>query len=286
MARATLSLPTPVSPLIRTVTLVSAARLTMSSTACIRSLPRKSSSRLWEERSLSATEVETALKAGFPPFWAKPRLIASRSVCGRRGLTRKSQAPARTALTASAESLVLDTATSGASRLSRRICWMRSSAPASVSSRSTRMALGRRLDSKASPSWRLPTARTGWPMSLTVRVRTSRSVRLVPMTSTVSAAMASFERYSLTLFLDEGSPSADTPTAELLMRILVVEDDPSVAQVVADALRLEGHDVLVALDGGEGLSVLETSVVDGVFLDLVMPGLDGLTVLSRIRSRH
>jgi DNA-binding response OmpR family regulator len=70
------------------------------------------------------------------------------------------------------------------------------------------------------------------------------------------------------------------------MRILVVEDDPSVAQVVADALRLEGHDVLVALDGGEGLSVLETSVVDGVFLDLVMPGLDGLTVLSRIRSRH
>ena len=70
------------------------------------------------------------------------------------------------------------------------------------------------------------------------------------------------------------------------MRILVVEDDPSVAQVVADALRLEGHDVLVALDGVEGLRVLETSVVHGVFLDLVMPGLDGLTVLSRIRSSH
>ena len=70
------------------------------------------------------------------------------------------------------------------------------------------------------------------------------------------------------------------------MRILVVEDDPSVAQVVADALRLEGHDVLVALDGAEGLRVLETSVVHGVFLDLVMPGLDGLTVLSRIRISH
>ena len=70
------------------------------------------------------------------------------------------------------------------------------------------------------------------------------------------------------------------------MRILVVEDDPSVAQVVADALRLEGHDVLVALDGVEGLRVLETSVVDGVLLDLVIPGLDGLTVLSRIRSSH
>ena len=69
------------------------------------------------------------------------------------------------------------------------------------------------------------------------------------------------------------------------MRILVVEDDPSVAQVLAEALRVEGHDVLVALDGVEALNVVETTTVDGVFLDLVMPGLDGLSVLSRIRSR-
>src|SRR5438093_10409347 len=69
------------------------------------------------------------------------------------------------------------------------------------------------------------------------------------------------------------------------MRILVVEDDPSVAQVLAEVLRVEGHDVLVALDGVEALNVVETTTVDGVFLDLVMPGLDGLSVLSRIRSR-
>ena len=69
------------------------------------------------------------------------------------------------------------------------------------------------------------------------------------------------------------------------MRILVVDDDPSVAQVLAEVLRVEGHDVLVALDGIEALNVVETTPVDGVFLDLVMPGLDGLTVLSRIRSR-
>ena len=69
------------------------------------------------------------------------------------------------------------------------------------------------------------------------------------------------------------------------MRILVVEDGPSVAQVLAEVLRVEGHDVLVALDGVEALNVVETTTVDGVFLDLVMPGLDGLSVLSRIRSR-
>ena len=69
------------------------------------------------------------------------------------------------------------------------------------------------------------------------------------------------------------------------MRILVVEDDPSVAQVLAEVLRVEGHDVLVALDGVEALNVVETTTVDGVFLDLIMPGLDGLSVLSRIRSR-
>lgn len=69
------------------------------------------------------------------------------------------------------------------------------------------------------------------------------------------------------------------------MRILVVEDDPSVAQVLAEVLRVEGHDVLVALDGVEALNLVETTIVDGVFLDLVMPGLDGLSVLSRLRSR-
>jgi CheY-like chemotaxis protein len=69
------------------------------------------------------------------------------------------------------------------------------------------------------------------------------------------------------------------------MRILVAADDPSVAQVLAEVLRVEGHDVSVARDGVEALNVVETTTVDGVFLDLVMPGLDGLSVLSRIRSR-
>ncbi|HVC65144.1 MAG TPA: response regulator [Candidatus Dormibacteraeota bacterium] len=70
------------------------------------------------------------------------------------------------------------------------------------------------------------------------------------------------------------------------MRILVVDDDPSVAEMIAEAVRTFGHEALVALDGAEGLRVLESTTVQGVFLDLVMPGLGGLAVLARIRSRY
>ena len=70
------------------------------------------------------------------------------------------------------------------------------------------------------------------------------------------------------------------------MRILVIDDDPSVAEMIAEAVRTFGHEALVALDGAEGLGVLESAAVQGVFLDLVMPGMGGLAVLTRIRSRH
>src|SRR5258705_10596785 len=70
------------------------------------------------------------------------------------------------------------------------------------------------------------------------------------------------------------------------MRILVIDDDPSVAEMIAEAIRSVGHEALVALDGAEGLLVLESTVVQGVFLDLVMPGLGGLAVLTRVKSRY
>lgn len=70
------------------------------------------------------------------------------------------------------------------------------------------------------------------------------------------------------------------------MRILVVDDDPSVAEMIAEAVRSVGHEALVALDGMEGLRLLESTAVQGVFLDLVMPGQGGLAVLAQIRSRY
>jgi CheY-like chemotaxis protein len=70
------------------------------------------------------------------------------------------------------------------------------------------------------------------------------------------------------------------------MRILVVDDDPPVAEVIAEAIRSQGDEALVCLDAAEALQMLETTRVDGVFLDLVMPGMGGLEALARIRSRH
>jgi CheY-like chemotaxis protein len=71
-----------------------------------------------------------------------------------------------------------------------------------------------------------------------------------------------------------------------IMRILVVEDEPQVAEYLAEAIRGAGYEAMVALDGTEALDVLAVTQVDGVFLDLVMPGLSGLAVLAQIRKRH
>jgi len=70
------------------------------------------------------------------------------------------------------------------------------------------------------------------------------------------------------------------------MRILVVEDEPVVAEILAEAIKAAGYEALVALDGTEALDVLAATPVDGVFMDLVMPGLSGLAVLAQIRNRH
>ena len=70
------------------------------------------------------------------------------------------------------------------------------------------------------------------------------------------------------------------------MRILVIDDEPLVADVMAEALRLEDHDVVVASSGEEGLRVIAQKPPDAVFLDIVMPGMDGIEVLRAIREGH
>ncbi len=70
------------------------------------------------------------------------------------------------------------------------------------------------------------------------------------------------------------------------MRILVIDDEPIVAGLIAEGLRNEGHEeVLTANSGAEGLQVIEQSPPDAVFLDITMPGMDGVEVLRRIRER-
>jgi len=68
------------------------------------------------------------------------------------------------------------------------------------------------------------------------------------------------------------------------MRILVVDDEPAVREALARALRLDGHDVELAADGGEALVALAGPRHDAVVLDVLMPAPDGLEVCRRLRA--
>ena len=69
-----------------------------------------------------------------------------------------------------------------------------------------------------------------------------------------------------------------------MQRILVIDDDPSVTSVLKRGLALEGFAVDVANSGAEGLEAVREQTPDLVILDIMMPGLDGLTVLQRLRA--
>jgi DNA-binding response OmpR family regulator len=66
-------------------------------------------------------------------------------------------------------------------------------------------------------------------------------------------------------------------------RILVVDDEPTVTEVVERYLRLEGYEVAVVADGGEALAVSRQWSPDLVVLDLMLPVIDGLEVCRQLR---
>jgi DNA-binding response OmpR family regulator len=68
-------------------------------------------------------------------------------------------------------------------------------------------------------------------------------------------------------------------------RIVVVDDDPTVADVVGRYLIRDGHTVQCVHDGYEALRVIERQPPDLVVLDLMLPGIDGLEVCRRMRER-
>ena len=67
-------------------------------------------------------------------------------------------------------------------------------------------------------------------------------------------------------------------------RVLVVDDDPALADVVARYLRREGFEVDYAEDGATGLQRALSTLPDLVVLDLMMPGMDGFEVCRRLRQ--
>jgi DNA-binding response OmpR family regulator len=68
-------------------------------------------------------------------------------------------------------------------------------------------------------------------------------------------------------------------------RVLVVDDEASIREVVAQYLALDGFTVAQASDGTEALRLAELQPPDLVVLDLMLPGLDGVEVCRRLRAR-
>ncbi len=70
------------------------------------------------------------------------------------------------------------------------------------------------------------------------------------------------------------------------MRILVVEDDRRMADLLRQGLTEEGHAVVVSGDGREALSIAGVGSFDLILLDVTLPGMSGFNVVRRLRSDH
>lgn len=69
------------------------------------------------------------------------------------------------------------------------------------------------------------------------------------------------------------------------MRILIIEDEADLGRVLREALEEDGFACDLARDGHDGLHHLESSDYDAVVLDLMLPGIDGRTLLAKLRRK-
>ena len=83
----------------------------------------------------------------------------------------------------------------------------------------------------------------------------------------------------------EARREPDSPSTCMVKRsILVVEDEEDIRELVSYTLLKEGYQVASVASGEEALSVAEAKPPDLIVLDLMLPGLDGLTVCQRLRA--
>ena len=69
-----------------------------------------------------------------------------------------------------------------------------------------------------------------------------------------------------------------------MKKILIIEDDKFLRELITQKLFKEGYEVSEAVDGEEGLKKLKEEKPDLVLLDLILPGIDGFEVLARTRE--
>ena len=69
-----------------------------------------------------------------------------------------------------------------------------------------------------------------------------------------------------------------------MARILVVEDDHVIRELLVVNLKMEGHEAVTAADGNEALEAVARQHPDVVLLDMMLPGLDGWEITSRLKA--
>jgi two-component system, NtrC family, response regulator AtoC len=71
-----------------------------------------------------------------------------------------------------------------------------------------------------------------------------------------------------------------------MARILVIDDEQYIRTALREVLEREGFDVSTARDGKKGLELLEKEGADLVITDVIMPGIDGVAILERIKKAY
>jgi len=97
--------------------------------------------------------------------------------------------------------------------------------------------------------------------------------------SVILARLGALLRSAPSATADEGTRSLLSPK-----KILAVDDSPTYLNEVADALRAQGYEVVLARSGEEALTLLDFQAVDCILLDLLMPGLGGHETCRRIKT--
>lgn len=69
-----------------------------------------------------------------------------------------------------------------------------------------------------------------------------------------------------------------------MKKILIVEDDKFLRELISQKLLKEGYDISEAVDGVRAIEVLKTERPDLILLDLILPGIDGFEVLTKIKG--
>jgi DNA-binding response OmpR family regulator len=66
-------------------------------------------------------------------------------------------------------------------------------------------------------------------------------------------------------------------------RVLLIDDEERIVNFLALKLKVSGYEVVCAAEGEKGLELAKTTAPDIMLLDIIMPGIDGLEVLRRLR---